>query len=105
MIIQGSNWPLTFRFKNNMENVQDISVSLYTKDKVELKHWDKDDLTIDGDMVVAPITQEESLGFPAGACAIEVKWLAADEYIYHNYIKRTIVDYRYDKTTLEGATE
>ena len=102
MIIQGSNWPLTFRFKNDMSTVQDISVSLYAKDKTELKHWDMEDLQISGNMVVAPISQDESMLFPAGACSIEVKWLAADEYIYHNYIKRSIVDYRYDKTSLEG---
>lgn len=102
MIIQGSNWPITFRFSSNMESVQDISVSLYTKEKEELKHWSMEDLTISGAMVVAPITQEESMEFPSGDVSIEVKWLAEDDYIYHSTIKRTICAYRYDKTVLEA---
>ena len=98
-IIQGTNKPITFVFANDV-SFTDIKVSLnsYTK---ELKHWNKNDLVIEGNIIQAPLTQEESLSFGQGKATLEVKWLDEDVTEFSNIIPVQIEE-RKDKTILGG---
>lgn len=97
MIIQGSNTPVlidVFR-----EDVTDMSVSLRVPG-AEVKHWGLDDLTVDDSgLMVAPITQEESMAWEDGECTIEIKWTDVDGNTNFAIIKEHIVKWG-DRTLL-----
>ena len=99
MIIQGSNTPLTLRFKEDVSNYQYIEVHLSHLCE-ELKHWSLEDLTIDGNVVEAPLLQEETLSFPCGICEIEVKWMDQDGQMKFGRRIRDSVVRRNDKTVV-----
>lgn len=101
MIIQGTNAPIIFTFSDPMDEILDIEISLYN-DRVEMKHWSINDVTIEGPTITAPLTQEESIKFPAGKCSLEIKWMDAEGRVnFANNISNTIVS-RHDKTIMEG---
>lgn len=101
MIIQGTNIPLIFTFSDDMTDIKDIEISLYTEAK-ELKHWSMCNIDIDNEIIIAPLTQAESILFPAGKCFIEVKWMDRDGKV--NFAKNltNIIVERHDKTVMEN---
>lgn len=102
MIIQGTNNPMVFTFPNSMTTIKDIEISLYTAKK-ELKHWTLTNVTINNKTIYAPLTQEETVSFPAGECFIEVKWINADgKSEFAGILENEIVSRR-DHTIMEGA--
>lgn len=102
MIIQGTNRPIVFTFEESMEDILDIEICLYSNNQ-EIKHWTLGDVDIDDNRIVCPLTQAETVLFPAGKCTIEVKWMNSyGETLFAKNLVNTIVE-RYDKTIMEGA--
>lgn len=99
MIIQGSNTPLTLRFKEDVSNCQFIEVHLSHLGE-ELKHWSMGDLIIDENVAEAPLLQEETLSFPCGICEIEVKWMDQDGKLRFGRTIRDSVAHRSDRTVV-----
>lgn len=97
MIIQGSNTPLMLRFKDDASNYSSIEVHL-THLGEELKHWSIADLTINENLVEAPLSQEETLSFPCGICEIEVKWVDQEDKLRFGRKIRDSVVLRRDRT-------
>lgn len=104
MIIQGTNNPIIFNFSASMTTIADIEISLYNEEK-ELKHWTLGDVEIENEKIYAPLTQEETVLFPAGKCYFEVKWM--DAFGRTNFAKQipNTITLRNDKTIMEGAAE
>ena len=97
MIIQGSNTPLMLRFKDDASNYSSIEVHL-THLGEELKHWSVEDLVINGNLVEAPLFQEDTLSFPCGICEIEVKWIDQNGKLRFGKKIRDSVILRNDRT-------
>lgn len=104
MIIQGTNVPITLTFPVSLEGAGEIEISLREENGGELKHWNKDTVTIDGKTVYCSLTQEETILFPACRCRIEIKWL--DENGISNFadVIYDRISYRADKTVM-GASD
>jgi len=105
MIVQGSNNPIIVSFDEDVSSIQDWSMSLYGEDKRGapgdlLKHWGLDDVEIDENSVSAPLSQEETLAFPPCVATLEIKWLNADDLIFHSKKVRIRIDGRNDSTHL-----
>jgi hypothetical protein len=101
MIIQGTNVPLEFSFASSMEQIQDIEIHLYDKQKQEIKHWSIEDVTIENEKVIVPIEQKESINFPVGDCHFEIKWLDVDgKTNFAKSLCTTIIE-RIDKTLMQ----
>lgn len=99
MIIQGSNTPLTLRFKEDVSNCQFIEVHLSHLGE-ELKHWSIEDLVINENIAEAPLFQEETLSFPCGICEIEVKWMDQNGKLRFGRTIRDSVTHRSDRTVV-----
>ena len=99
MIIQGSNLPIVVKFNRDVSGIESIEIHMYTPDGEELKHWSRGDVYINGNIVSAPITQEESMAFEPGTFVLEVKWLENGATHFTHRIRDTIVD-RTDKTIM-----
>ena len=97
MIVQGSNSPLTLRFKEDVSNCQYIEVHLSHLGE-ELKHWSMEDLVISENIAEAPLLQEETLSFPCGICEIEVKWMDENGTLKFGRKVRDSVILRNDRT-------
>lgn len=97
MIVQGSNTPLTLRFKEDVSNCQYMEVHLSHLGE-ELKHWSAGDLNINGSLVEAPLFQEDTLSFPCGICEIEVKWVDQEGVLKFGRKIRDSVVLRNDRT-------
>lgn len=103
MIVQGSNAPILLTFDNIMENVTDFSAVLVSRrlgdENKIIKQWTKDDIEIGGLDIILPLTQEETMEFPSGTHALEVKWVNEDNICFANVVNVNI-EYRADKTKL-----
>lgn len=100
MIIQGTNVPITLTFPVDVSGAKEIEISLSEENGKELKHWNKESLTVEGNTVYCNLTQEETILFPACRCRIEIKWL--DEYGTSNFadVIYDRISYRADKTVM-----
>lgn len=99
MIITGSNTPIIFRMPEPIDSIKGISIVLCKYDIV-LKSWTDEDLTFLDDMVIAPLSQNETMKFPLGSCSIHLKWLGENGVVKFN---KTIDSYIYkhpDETVL-----
>ena len=101
MIIQSSNVPIVLTFSEDVENIPDIRVTLW-HDKQRLKKWTKDTCLFDERKLFCPLTQQETAGFPAGKCQLEVKWLDADGIPEFARTSILTVAERNDKEIMEG---
>lgn len=79
-IVQGSNTPIVLEFDDEVMG-KEISVGLYTDRGVEIKHWNKEDCTIDGAVITCPLTQEETKNISVGHVYLEVKILTDEDNI------------------------
>lgn len=75
MIYQGTNAPFTISFDEMASELDDICVSLFDKRDTKLKHWSKEDVVFDGNLVICPIKQEESSDFTVGRCRFQIKFM------------------------------
>lgn len=81
-IIQGSNLPLTFDIVHEVD-IKSIRITLWHC-RSKLKTWEKDDVEIDleNKVLTAPLTQKETLRFPAGEATVEVKWMDSEGIVH-----------------------
>lgn len=96
-IIQGSNLPVIVEFDSNVSNLVDIHVAIFNTSSETVKHWNKEDIVIDDNLAVCPLTQEETLSFVPGQCTLEVKWMEIDGYVYLSSIIPLTILPRNDK--------
>lgn len=103
MIITGSNAPIIFRMPEPIESIKGFSILLCKYD-AELKSWTDDDLTFVDNMVIAPLSQDETMEFPLGACTIHLKWLAENGVVKFNKTIDSYIHKHPDKNILgDGA--
>lgn len=75
MIIQGTNAPIIVTFDADISDLPVLVISLWCREKTELKRWEKADMVIDGDTAALPLTEEETAAFPEGTITLEAKGL------------------------------
>lgn len=80
MVIQGSNNPLVIKFNTSVEGLTELVVSLWDKSKNGengrfLKSWRKADMTVDGDTVVCPMTEQLTQALPNTSVSVLAKGL------------------------------
>lgn len=81
MLIQGSNNPLTIKLDTSAEALSALSVTLWDTANVQraaLKAWTLDDVVVDGDTIICPITEAETRRMPTAGVILEVKGLDND---------------------------
>lgn len=104
MIIQGSNSPIMLEFENDKSEITDFSAALFRgQSGGELKQWQMDDIEISGNLIFLPLTQEETMGLPAGQLILEIKWVDEKNVCFAKLVLMA-VQKRNDKTvfTLGG---
>lgn len=79
MILQGSNNPLVIQFDASVADIPKLVVTLWS-DRVTmsanpLKTWEKADMTVSGDTVICPLTEQETAALPPYALVLEAKGL------------------------------
>lgn len=78
-IHQGSNNPLIISLDMDAADLTAISVSLWNGDlrssSGPLKAWTLDDVNIERNAIICPLTAEETAGFPENTLLLEVKGL------------------------------
>ena len=76
-LVQGSNVPLTIKFDSSVENLSKLVVTLWSDIRANgpLKQWEKADMTISGDTVICPLTEDETKSFPKTILVVEIKAL------------------------------
>ena len=98
-IPQGSNNPLVITFDEDVE-VSSIVISLWDRKSgtdEPLKVWTEEDVTIEEENVICPLSEEETAGFPAGKLLLEIKGLDEDgNTLFWQEITVRIL-HRYDK--------
>lgn len=82
MIIQGSNNPLVIQFDASVENMPVLVVTLWA-DTSEcspqiVKQWNKEDMIIDQDTAVCPMTEAETNDITVKFVILEAKGLDGD---------------------------
>ena len=100
MIIQGTNIPITLTFPVSLDDAREIEISLQSENGGELKHWNKDTVTVDGNTVYCSLTQEETILFPVCRCRIEIKWLDENGRANFADVIYDRISYRADKTVM-----
>ena len=102
MIIQGANEPIVLEFPYDMTSVQDFSAVLLMKHtKHEQKKWNKDNVTINENVITLPLSQTETMAFGFGNAVLQIKWMIGGDIFTNeseHFIKRWI-----DKTELTGG--
>ena len=81
MIIQGSNDPIVVTFDQSVAGVPQLAASLWRRFNPAsgpIKVWTREDMTINNDTAILPMTVEETAALSPGDVTLEVKGL--DEY-------------------------
>lgn len=74
-IIQGDNKPVVLEFDESLANVEQFSAILYGSTTV-LKEWGLEDISISGNTMKLPLTQEETMKISSQTVALEIKMVA-----------------------------
>lgn len=101
MITQSSNLPLTIEFDAEIDCV-DLSVLLSSCGQ-ELRRWGLADVEILGNVMICPLTQQETAGFPPGTAVLEIKWLDKDGLTVFAEPVKLLIKKREDLTILEES--
>lgn len=98
-IYQGGNSPIYLDFDEEVR-AQKISVAIFDGSGKQLKHWDTEDVTIEGAKVTVQLTQQDTADFPAGKVTLEVKWLDNDGIIQISEPVELKVEKRMDRVII-----
>ena len=84
-IIQGSNNPLVIHFDADVSAIPRLVVTLWNsgmpgKNSGPLKIWEREDMTVNEDIAICPITEEETAGFTSTNVELLVKGLDSQGY-------------------------
>ena len=80
MLIQGSNDPIVVTFDQSVANVPQLAASLWRRFNPAsgpIKVWTREDMTINDDTAILPMTVEETAALSPGDVTLEVKGLTA----------------------------
>ena len=79
MIIQGSNNPLVIQFDADISTIPRLVVTLWSdmpgRTVAPLLKWETEDMLINGDTAVCPITEEQTRELPPVTLVLEAKGL------------------------------
>ena len=79
MIIQGSNNPLIIQFDTAVDTMPVLVVTLWNESigcqAKMIKKWEIDDMDVNGDTAICPITEQLTKALPNGKLIIEAKGL------------------------------
>lgn len=79
MIIQGSNNPLVIQFDTSIADMPVLVVTLWSDTAMYptkmIKRWNTEDMTIEDDTAICPITEQETQHIPNGTLILEAKGL------------------------------
>lgn len=77
MIIQGSNDPLVIMFDESVENFPKMLVTIWRDSAMTklVKKWRETDMQIAENMIVCPLTEQETAAFPPHQLIVEIKGL------------------------------
>ena len=78
MIVQGTNAPLELQFDRDLSDMDKLVVTLWSLSGDLVKAWDEDELTIEEDTVLCPLTESETATFPNSWVVVEAKGLDAE---------------------------
>ena len=76
-LVQGSNVPLTIKFDSSVENLPKLVVTLWSdmRPGQPLKMWELSDMTVSGDTVICPLTEDETATMPKSVLTVLAKGL------------------------------
>ena len=81
LFVQGSNNPLIIEFDESIADIPKMIISLWSSmGGMPLKVWHKSDILIDDNIVICPLTEDETAAFPGYQVEILVKGLDANGY-------------------------
>lgn len=98
-ITQGTNIPITIYFRSGIPDFEYLEVNLSASGET-LKHWSKEDLVFNENLISAPIEQSESVAWPKGPCLIEMKGLVDGSTVFYKKKKDKIMEW-IDHTIME----
>lgn len=99
-IIQGSNDPLVLEIDGVVE-FEKISAVLCSKGNV-IKEWSSDDAEIEGNYVILPLEENETLLFDKGNATLDIKGLDnKGKIVFMNLVEYIVVE-RFNKKRLTG---
>lgn len=79
-IIQGSNNPIVCRFRGASEKIVMISAMLIQY-STTVKEWTTEDVTVDGDLLILPLTESDTMNLGNGNITLDIKGLTDDNRI------------------------
>lgn len=78
MIVQGSNNPLVLTFDTSVDDIPSLSVTLWSATgrlTRPLKAWTREDMMINGETVVCPLTEDDTKNLVSANLILEAKGL------------------------------
>ena len=96
MLIQGANNPLVIQFDDSVEDLDALVITLWRETKL-IKQWNKNEMLIDGDTVVCPLTEEETDRIISTPHNLEIKGVDENGYTIFYEKQELPVLYRNDK--------
>lgn len=76
MIVQGSNLPLIITLEETVEDMTNLTISMWDARQNLVKEWTQGDVVIDGNVITCPLKETETAAFPRGVLGVEVKCLS-----------------------------
>ena len=73
MIIQGGNTPIEVTFSDNVADMPILVATLWTEQGVQLKKWERADMTFEDNVATLPLDEDETATFPTGFVFLEIK--------------------------------
>ena len=102
MIVQGSNEPIIIEFDFE-SNIKKVNIALFDNSSNKLKSWSFTDKDILDNVVIAPLSETETMNFPDGIIHLEVKWLDDDDVIWNTNVISVRCSKRDDKSLMLGG--
>lgn len=78
MLIQGTNSPLVIQFDQDVSTMAKLVITLWSLTGEKIREWDMDELTIEDDTAICPLTEAETKTYPNTIVTIEAKGIDSD---------------------------
>ena len=75
MLIQGTNSPLVIQFDQDVSTMAKLVITLWSLTGELVREWDLDEITVQEDTAICPLTEDETKAFPNTIVTIEAKGL------------------------------
>lgn len=90
MLYQGGNKPIQLEFDEPVADTLALSVTMFDASGKMVLRCDKSKLTIDGNKIYVPVSQEQTANMALGKAKIFVKWKSVDGYV--DFADEAVVD-------------